>query len=85
MDSRLVLISGVPLKYPGAKISLFCGPKGSQSAGTSLLIMIDVRARPPRPVYSSGTFLVMTDPAVMFILINFMLHPFQCYKPQTRF
>ena len=37
MDSLEELTRGVPLKYPGAKINLFSGPRGSHMGGTSLL------------------------------------------------
>jgi hypothetical protein len=48
-DIRLVFTKLVPLKIPGAKMSLFSGPRGSHLGGTSALIMVEVKPRPPKP------------------------------------
>ncbi len=54
-ERRPVFTKVVPVKYPGAKISLFSLPRGSVVAGTSLFTIIEVSARPPSIEYSSGT------------------------------
>ncbi len=75
MDMRLVLTRGVPLKVPGAMISLFSGPRGSQVGDTSALIIIDVSPLPPRPLYWAGTSSKRTDLVLMSTRNIFMLTP----------
>ena len=62
---------GRPVSRPGAKISLFSGPKGSHPGGTSVLIITDVRPLPPSLWYSSGTCSTFMDWFVISIRISF--------------
>ncbi len=75
MDTRLVLTRLVPLKTPGAMISLLSGPRGSHVGGTSALIIVEVSPLPPSPRYCCGTSFKLMDFSVMLTLINFISVP----------
>ena len=74
-ETLLVFAKLVPLKRPGATMSLFSGPRGSHVACTSALIMIEVRPLPPKPIYSCGTSSTFTVLLAMFTLKNFISPP----------
>jgi hypothetical protein len=74
MEIRLVFTKGVPLNSPGAKISLFSGPRGSHAGGTWLLIIIDVRPLPPSPWYSRDISSIIIFLLFMFTCINFIYY-----------
>ncbi len=65
----------VPLNIPGANISLLFLPRGWQVALTSSLIKFEVRARPPRPIYFSGTSPTVACRVVISIRINLFINP----------
>ena len=46
---------------PDAKINLLSVPSGSDIGSTSLLTISEVRARPPREIYSAGTSSQLMD------------------------
>jgi len=49
MESRPDIEAAVPLNIPGAITSLLSAPSGWHKGGTSLAMMVDVRALPPSP------------------------------------
>src|SRR5262245_26916801 len=54
METRPEVVTAVPPRRPGARISLFSGPSGSQRGDTSWFKISAERARPPRSAYSAG-------------------------------
>jgi hypothetical protein len=76
MENREEFTSEDPLKYPGAKTSLFSGPRGSQVAGTSRWIINEVRPLPPIPVKAGVTSSAVISLLTILTLMIFIPPPF---------
>ncbi len=76
-EIRPELEAAVPESKPGAKTSLFLGPKAWQVGGTSAATILDVSPRPPWPAQFSGTSSMDVERSVMFTrkILSAMVSP----------
>jgi len=64
IDTKFARTKGIDvMNTPGANTILLAGPSGSQVGSTSLATTVEVRARPPRRLNSSGRSSDVTVPA----------------------